>query len=140
MFGGMYTVWDYKTTSGSITDFYSQRFEIDIQNHIYTIAARTLSNHTFSTFLIDAIGVGVTYTDMQRFPIQLTNGELDEALLDIEGWIKQGERYAEANYYPKNTRACGFCQFNQICNKSPEIRIRFLESHFTEQRRKFVGR
>jgi len=139
-FNGSYTVWDYKTTGGSISPFYRGKWEVHIQNHIYTIAAHSLSPHTFSTFMIDVVGAGVTMSDFHRIPIMLTKGELAEALDDVHAWIRQAERYAELGYYPKNATACNWCQFKPICGKDPKIRIKYLESDFTEKRREVVGR
>jgi hypothetical protein len=139
-FGGFYTVWDYKTTAGSISDFYIERFRIDLQNFIYTLAAQTLTKEKFTCFMIDAIGVGVSYTNCQRFPLQVTQGELEEAVKDIITWIVQAERYAESGYYPKNPKACGFCDYKGICDKDPSSRFAFLKSNFDEKRRETVGR
>jgi hypothetical protein len=137
-FQDLYTVWDYKTTAGSISDFYAQRFEIDIQNHIYTIAARVLTDHKFTCFMADIASTALTYSDFHRVPIMLTPNELDEALLDFTAWIRAAERYAEQEYYPKNTKACTFCEFNGICNKDPVLRFNFLKSDFSEKRRDIV--
>jgi hypothetical protein len=131
-------VWDYKTTSGSISDYYMARFDVDIQNHIYTLAARSLSDEDYTLFMADIIGVGVTYTDFSRHSVEVTRGELIEALNDITYWIREAERFAEHNYYPKNTKACNFCQFNGVCNKDPSVRIKFLYADFEGKRRKFV--
>lgn len=136
--GGFYTVWDYKTTSGSISEYYFTRFEIDIQNYLYTAATRMLSEFDFSQFLIDAMGVGVTYTDFARQTVPLTKGLVQEGLVDISETIKLAEYFAERNYWPKNTKACTFCQFKEICNKDPELRINHLETEFTEKRREFI--
>ncbi len=139
-FANAYAVWDLKTTSGTPSDHYAKRFDIDVQNHVYTLAASFLTNEKYSMFIVDAMGVGVTYTDFLRIPVPLTSSELDEALLDIQAWIRSAENCAEMNYWPKNTKACNFCDFSGICNKAPEVRQRFLQSDFKLERREFVGR
>jgi len=138
VFQDVYTVWDYKTTAGSISEFFAKKFEIDVQNHIYTIAARVLTEQKFTCFMADICATAATYSDFHRVPITLTEGDLSEALDDIHAWIKQAEIYAEQSYYPKNTKACTFCDFNQICNKDPQLRYSFLKSDFKENRRKFL--
>jgi len=139
-FAGSYTCWDYKTTGGSISDYYKDRFRIDLQNYIYTIASRTLTDQKFTSFLADIAGVGVSYTDFDRAPFDVTEGQLDEALSDIEHTIVELEHCAEAEYYPKNTKSCGFCDFRNICDKDPSIRFNFLKSDFVENRRTTVKR
>lgn len=137
-FGGSYTVWDFKTTAGGVTDFYISKFEIDLQNYIYTMAARVLTNESYTSFVADCVGTALTYSDYRRAIVDLTEGEINEGILDVHALIRQAERYAEQQYYPKNTRACGFCQFNNICNKDPEARFNFLRSDFEEKRRTVV--
>lgn len=144
-FGGSYTCWDYKTTGGAksaaISEFKMRKFEINIQNYVYTAATRTLSEFSFSQFLIDMASIfrrksdGLYDFEFVRKPVQLTPGELDEGLQDIEATIRLAEYFAERNYYPKNTSACTFCEFNQICNKDPVMRITYLQSEFDEKRR-----
>jgi hypothetical protein len=137
-FNSVYTVWDYKTTTNVNAPFYAQRFEIDLQSQIYTLAAHALTNEKYSMFMVDAMGVGVTYSEFNRIPVPMTDGELNEAILDIHALIREAERCAEANYYPKNTGSCGFCQFNGICNKDPQSRLAFLNTDFDEKRREKV--
>ena len=132
---GEHTVWDYKTTGGSISEFYFKRYEIDMQNYVYTAATQGLSSKPFSSFMIDAIGVGISYVSIERQPIGLTPGELDEGMLDVVATIRSAERCAEEEYYPKNGKACTFCDFKDICNKPVDSRINFLEASFTENRR-----
>ena len=139
-FAGNHAVWDYKTTSGDVGDYYADRFLIDIQNQIYLLAAQALTDEKYTIFIADAIGLGVTYTSFLRIAIQITPNLLDEALLDINSWIRLAETCAETNYYPKNTSACTFCQFKGICDKDPVSREAFLTTTFTKKRREFVGR
>jgi hypothetical protein len=105
---------------------------------------RVLTNEPITTFMADVIGVETRTKElpelipvafMARKPVSLTEGELDEHLLDIQVMIKNAERYAEQNYWPKNTKACRFCDFRDICKKDPEQRIAFLKTEFAQERR-----
>ena len=138
-FAGAYTVVDYKTTSSSLTDFYFGRFEIHFQNYVYSAAAQILTGNEVSQFLIDAISVQPAgKVELVRRPINLTPGEIEEGLIDIQEQMNLAEHYASRDYWPKNPDACTFCDFKNICNKDPKLRIDFLESDFEEKRRKEV--
>ena len=120
------------------------QFDLSLQCAIYIIGMKVLTNEPISMFMADIIGVDtriqnlpeqIPVTFFQRKPVSLTESELDEHLKDIQVLIKNNERYAEQNYWPKNTRACRFCDFKPICSKSPELRSAFLETEFTKDRR-----
>lgn len=143
-FCNSYTAWDYKTTAGTISEYYLKRFEINLQNAVYTIAARVLTQQDFTQFMADVVSVDVRVQGlpepmvvcyMERYPISMTEDELDEYLVDITHLIRSAERFADSNYWPKNTDACTFCQYSEICNKSPDIRPTFLKSEFKQERR-----
>ena len=137
-FANSYAVWDFKTTSGDPSDFYMSKFQIDLQNYIYTMAARSLTSESYTSFVADVVGTAKTYSSFRRGIVDLTPGEIDEGIVDVYSYIRQAERYAEQNYYPKNTRACGFCEFNNVCNKDPLSRYNFLKSDFQEERRTVI--
>ncbi len=142
-FGGM-VVWDYKSTSKDPSEYYLAQFDLSIQCAIYTIGMRVLTNEPITSFMADIIGVDtrtqglpelIPVTFLARKPVTLTEEELDEHLKDIQVLIKNNERYAEQNYWPKNTKACRFCDFRDICKKSPSLRAPFLQTEFTKDRR-----
>ena len=138
-FIGMYTAVDYKTTSRSLSEWYFKDFEINFQNYIYSVACRILTEHTVTQFLIDAVEVQKTGgVNCARQPIQLNPGEIEEGMKDVEYWIRMAEIFAEQGYYPKNPSSCKFCDFNQVCNKDPVVRINHLQSDFEEKRREFA--
>jgi hypothetical protein len=71
--------------------------------------------------------------------VTLTEDELDEHLMDIQVLIKNNERYSEQNYWPKNTKACRFCDYRDICKKSPALRPAFLSTDFKKDRRSVLN-
>jgi hypothetical protein len=138
------TAWDYKSTSKQPSEYYLNQFDLSLQCAIYTIGMQVLTNESITTFMADVIGVdtrvrGLPYempvAFMERKPVTLTPEELDEHLMDIQVLIKNQERYAEQNYWPKNTKACRFCDFRDICKKSPQLREPFLKTEFNKERR-----
>ncbi len=138
------TVWDFKSTNKDPSEHYLNQFDLSLQCAIYTIGMRVLTNNPITMFMADIIGVETRVRDlpelipvafMARKPVQLTNNELDEHLMDIQVLIKNSERYAEQNYWPKNTKACRFCDYRDICKKDPELRAPFLSTEFEQDRR-----
>lgn len=134
-FGGIHTVWDYKTTGPSVTPWYMSKFEIDFQNYIYSAAAHVLTHEEFSQFMIDVVGAGAETIALDRQPVSLTHSEISEGLKDVVTVIKRAEVCAEENYYPKNPDACTFCDYAGVCNKAPEVREMFLAGDFKEEPR-----
>ena len=143
------TVWDFKSTNKDPSEHYLNQFDLSLQCAIYTIGMRVLTNDPITMFMADIIGVETRIRDlpekipvafMARKPVTMTEDELDEHLMDIQVHIKNAERYAEQNYWPKNTKACRFCDFRDICKKSPPQRMPFLKTNFDQERRTEVNR
>ncbi|KKN65206.1 hypothetical protein LCGC14_0483820 [marine sediment metagenome] len=143
------TAWDYKSTNKEPNDYYLNQFDLSLQCAIYTMGMRVLTNEPITTFMADVIGVETRVNNlpekipvafMARKPVMLTEEELDEHLLDIQVMIKSQERYAEQGYWPKNTKACLFCDFRDICKKSPPLREAFLKTEFVRERRVSLNR
>ncbi len=137
-------VWDYKSTNKAPSDYYLDQFDLSLQCAIYVIGMKVLTNEPISMFMADIIGVEtrkiglpetIPVAFFARKPVTLTEEDLDEHLKDIQVLIKNNERYAEQNYWPKNTKACRFCDFRDICKKSPSMRKPFLETEFKKDRR-----
>ena len=138
-FAGTYTCVDYKSTASSLTDYYFQKYEINVQNYIYSAAARILTGLDITQFLIDAVAISPAGDiELGRRPISLTAGEVEEGLVDVQEQIRYAEHCASRNYWPKNTSACTFCDFQNVCNKDPKTRIDVLRSDFKENRRTVV--
>ncbi len=141
------TVWDFKTTNKEPSDYYLDQFDLSLQCAIYTIGMKVLTNEPINMFMADVIGVEtrtqglpetIPVAFFARKPVTLTPEELDEHLRDIQVLIKNNERYAEQDYWPKNTKACRFCEFRDICKKSPPLRSAFLQTEFKKDRRTVV--
>ncbi|MGW8177690.1 MAG: PD-(D/E)XK nuclease family protein [bacterium] len=139
-----HTVWDYKSTNKEPSEYFLDQFDLSLQCAIYTIGMKVLTNEPINMFMADVIGVETRVQGLPelipvaffaRKPVQLTDDELDEHLKDIQVLIKNNERYAEQNYWPKNTKACRFCDYRDICKKSPNLRKAFLSTDFELDRR-----
>ena len=141
-------VWDYKSTSKVPSEYYLEQFDLSLQCAIYTIGMKVLTNEPLNMFMADVIGVDTRVQGLpqeipvaffERKPVSLTEEELDEHLKDIQVLIKNNERYADQNYWPKNTKACRFCDFKNICKKSPALRAPFLSTEFKKERRTYLN-
>ncbi len=127
---------DIKTTKSTINESFFKKFSPDNQMSTYTAAGKIVFDKPILGGIIDGIQVAIDFSKPQRGLIQRTPEQIDEWLKDIEVWIKQAEGYAKAGYWPMNDTAChhfGGCEFRDVCNKSPSIRRRKLETHFEKK-------
>lgn len=132
-FGGRKYVMDRKTTGSSPTPHYFDGFAPDNQMSIYTIAARLQFSTPVAGVIIDAAQIAVGFTRFQRGFTYRTEAQLEEWLVDARFWFAQAEGFAERNHWPMNDKSCGMyggCTFRKICQKSPEVRERWLKSDF----------
>jgi hypothetical protein len=64
-----------------------------------------------------------------------TEGQLDEWTDNLKKWFALSEWYAEQEDYPMNDTACDNCEFQNICNKDPDVREAFLKKDFEKGER-----
>lgn len=130
--GGIY-VKERKTTKASLDSKYFQQFSPNLQVSWYFTAASILLPHKVKGVLIDAAQVAIGHTAFNR-DIAFRSPELvQEFLNDLKYWVKQAERSAEENYWPKNERNCFLCAFKSICSKPPSTREMYLEAQFDKR-------
>jgi len=128
-------VWERKTTAKSLSDYYFNQFDPNIQMGIYTVGAQILAHKSFAGVVLDVTQTLVGSTNFTRRWIKLSEEQLDETLENALSAIRLAERCAQANYWPQNTSACGICDFKDVCNKQPKVRHQWLKSGFLENRR-----
>jgi len=86
--------------------------------------------------IIDAVQIAVGFSRYERGFTYRTPEQLKEWQQDTLLHIRAAERYAEAEYWPMNDKACnnyGGCVFRGICSKDPSVRPAFLESNFVSR-------
>lgn len=135
-FNGDLFVMDHKTTTNTPGSYFFDGFDPHNQMTVYTIAAQTIMKSPIKGVIVDAIQVATEFIRPTRGITYRSSQRLEEWLVDLEIWLRQAERYAEAGYWPQNDTACsmyGGCRFREVCSKSPQVRQAYLESNFTQE-------
>lgn len=126
---------DYKSSTTTPSDWYWNQFHPHNQMSLYTLACRIIFQTTIKGGIIDNIQLMMDDTRCTRGFTYRTDEEIEEWLVDLKYWMGQAKQWSENNYWPKNDTACekyGGCKFREICNKSPHVREKFLNSNFVK--------
>lgn len=126
---------DDKTTKGSLGKSYWQRYAPNVQVDWYDVAGQLL----FPQLGIRGVRISAAQTLVggARFGSHFfyrTEEQREETLAEIEWWIRQAERYAEADHWPMNKANCRMCVFNEVCALPASQRERKLEAEFTKDK------
>lgn len=130
--GGAY-VMDRKTSTATLSSSYFDQYDPDNQMSLYTFAAQVIYQTPVKGVIIDAVQIAVGFSRFSRGFTYRTEAQINEWLNDTRHWFRLAEQYATDGYWPMNDKSChkyGGCPFRHICQKSPEVRQRFLESDF----------
>lgn len=145
-FGHTYIV-DRKTTKGQLGNRYFDQYTPDNQFSLYALAGKMVFGLPVEGLVVDAAQVGIEFTRFQRGFITRTPAQLDEWYSDLGIWIQLAERYALAQHWPMNDKACniyssfdkesgthtGGCSYRSICAKAPSVRREWLEAEFVRR-------
>jgi hypothetical protein len=123
-------IMDHKTTEKTLSANYFDSFKPDNQMTLYTVASQVVFHTPVKGVLIDGVQVLVGGTNFARGVTYRNPEEIEEWLADTSVWLRQAEAFAEEDYWPMNDKSCRFCTFREVCDKSPSMRPRMLESHF----------
>lgn len=132
-FQGEPFVLDKKTTTSTLGSYYFDQYDPDNQMSLYTIASQIAFKTPVKGVIIDAAQIAVGFSRFVRSFVFKTKDQIDEWMVDLKFWLRQAERFAEANYWPMNDKSChkyGGCPFREVCSKSPGVRDKFLEAKF----------
>lgn len=128
-------VMDQKTTGGTISPYYFQRYDPDIQMSMYTFAGKASYTEEVKGVLIDAVQVAVGFSRFARQPVYRTASQLSEWYDEMMELIELTQHYTRENHFPKRTASCfnyGGCPFREVCSRSPEVRKNFLAAKFVQ--------
>lgn len=120
---------DRKTAKQALYHNYFDKYTPDNQMSLYTLASQLILPETPRGVMIDAIQKAVNFTRMGRGYAPRNPAQLTEFLADFKLWIFQAELYAKMDQWPMNDKSCdmyGGCPFRKICNKSPQMREKYL--------------
>lgn len=129
-------IMDRKTSSVTVGSSYFDQYNPDNQMSFYTLAGRIIYNLPIKGVIIDAAQIAVGFTRFSRGFTHRTEAQLDEWLTDSYYWFGLAEKFATEGSWPMNDKSChkyGGCPFRRVCNKSPEVREKFLETDFHKE-------
>lgn len=133
-FQGAPFVMDRKTASSTISTYYFNQYHPHNQMSLYTLAGKVVLETPIRGVIIDAVNVNEE-PSFERGVTYRTQDQIDEWLYDLQYYLHQAEAFAIEGYWPMNDTACdkyGGCKFRDICQKSPQVRERFLANEFKQ--------
>jgi hypothetical protein len=129
-------VMDRKTTTSTLGSYYFEQFDPDNQMSVYTVASQVAFHTPVKGVIVDAAQIAVGFSRFVRSFVFKTADQIDEWMKDLYVYLEQAKRFAERGYWPQNDKSChkyGGCAFREICSKSPQVRDKFLETHFQRE-------
>jgi len=129
-------VMDRKTTTSTLGSYYFEQFDPDNQMSVYTVASQVAFHTPVKGVIVDAAQIAVGFSRFVRSFVFKTADQIDEWMKDLYVYLEQASGYAERGYWPQNDKSChkyGGCAFREICSKSPQVREKFLETHFQRE-------
>lgn len=134
--GGQY-VMDRKTSKSELNARYFKGYSPDNQMSAYSLASNIIYDAPVQGVIIDGMHIQVGATNFARGFTLRTEAQLEEWLVETQGWIRLAEHYAEKHFYPMNDKSChnyGGCPFREVCSKDPRVRQNFLDTNFKIER------
>lgn len=123
---------DTKTCKG-ISRQYQEDFKLSHQMTGYTLGGRIACEQPVKGVFIDAIALQIGGVKFARFPTYRSSNQLAEYIDLLQDVGEMAERYAMSGRYPKNDKACFFCEFRLVCSTDPALRMGKL-NFFYERR------
>lgn len=127
---------DRKTSKSTLGRYFFEKFSPDNQFTLYMLAGKLAYALPVRGMIVDAAQVGATFSRFERGFISRTESQLEEYYEDLGYWIENAQRYAEAQHWPLNEKACGNyggCPYRKICSRSPETRETWLKAEFSKR-------
>ena len=128
---------DIKTTKFDLDDTYFRQYTPNNQVSGYSVAGSIVLHQHVDGMIIDGIQTLVSGSRFRRKQIPRSPEMLEEWLRDFWYKIKTAEKYAEDNYYPMNTKSCGWgrnqCQYRPICSSEPSDREDLISNFYTSR-------
>jgi hypothetical protein len=146
--GGAYYVFDHKSTSSYLSEWYFEQFDLSMQLRCYCGMVENLTHLPISGALINGIYVGEKASDskskaarfMRYGPIMFSPGHLVEAFLNQYYWRKTLDHHEKQGYYPQHSsKLCGSCDFKPLCDASPSIRESIIQREYTSTTKHFLN-
>lgn len=128
---------DIKTTKYELDEIYFRQYTPNNQISLYSIAGSVVLHQHIDGVIIDGIQVLVGGSKFLRKQIPRSPSMLERWLQDFYFRIREAEFYAEKQYYPMNSRSCGWgrnkCQYWSVCSSEPEAAFDILNNYYTKR-------
>lgn len=139
-FGGEIWILERKSTATTLSGFYWDKFDPNVQVDVYCVAAHLLwPQWQIKGVLVEACQVGVTFARFERKLFRRSPARLEETLGSIQrevrsflGDLAEHGEDSEETFGP-NPAACGIdngCPFRAICQTDPTMRAWEIETHW----------
>lgn len=128
----LYTM-DQKTTSATLSSYYSSAFKLDNQFNLYPWVGKAVLKTPVRGMILDAAQIAVGFSRFERTFIPKTQAQLDEWWMSAQYTIDMARAATTLDKFPMNLTACGNyggCDFKEICSRSPSVRKNFLAGDF----------
>lgn len=127
---GSFFARERKTTGHTINTDWFSTFDIDAQIDLYSLASKICFDIKVRGVLIDGAQISINFSRFARAPSFRTEPQLEEFVKDLEYWIKQAEKFALEEYWPKASRFCFMCPFRVVCGRDPASQTGALLGNF----------
>jgi hypothetical protein len=129
--GDQHWITDNKTTSKTLSANYWLQYTPNVQVDTYDfVGSVAYTDLKIKGVAIEGAQITAEGAKFGTGLIYRTEGLRAEYLKDLEWWIRQAERYAAEDYWPRNRASCFLCDLKTICGKDPSMRDRYLEQEF----------
>jgi len=119
-------VLDIKTTSKELK-WWARGIDPNDQFIRYTVAARALTGEPVQGVIIEVLYNSKSNADgkpkgpdIEQYTVTYSQYQIDEWLRDELMWRSQMNKSRELDVWPKNEKACGFCQYHSVCKGPSE--------------------
>lgn len=127
-------VFDHKTTTTTIGEYYFKDFRPSFQFICYIWAVRQFVEQPVRGVIINACQTAAGFARFGRSIYQVNEAELLEFEKEMTTYMEMADDMADASYWPRNPSSCGKyggCDFRNVCSQSPEFRPTWLAEDFT---------
>lgn len=122
---------DRKTTKSTLSSWYFNDFETDIQMTAYLWAAKQMGVDA-SGFLIEGIQAAVDFNRIQRASILKSDAQIEEFEKELRLTMQEAENCHKEGFWRTGAGCAGYagCDMHGICGKPPSLRKYYLEEYY----------
>ena len=130
---------DYKHTtsafkSDNAASVITDRFSMDLQMTVYTIAGQVIYHQPVSGVLINFHNIQINDSSCARGPVERPEEYIEEWLNEFNRFLDELEINIATNTWPHRETSCFLCHFKGICSKAPSMRHRYLATGYHQHK------